>query len=313
MMKRSLIVVFQKPIVRLFIGTICISLAPIFIKASNMPPDSSAFYRMLFAGLSIGFLLSLGREKIICSKKQILFLAGGGFFLALDFMCWHRSIHLIGPGVATLLTNLQVFFTAAFSFLLFRQRVTRLFIFSVPVAFCGLYLITGADFGALAGYQALGITLGLLSALFYSGYILFLHRTMKSSVLGAKPSMFVVSLSSTALLALTAPINGASFVIPDLATLGTLLGVGILSTTLGWTLISSSMRAVPVTTAGLVLLLQPTLAFIWEVLLFDKPVVLLETVGVLLILAAIYCGSYSKPTPAPLKSTKQSNRPIKRG
>ncbi|WP_321529831.1 DMT family transporter [uncultured Desulfuromonas sp.] len=301
-MKRYLIIFFQKPIVHLFIGTICISLAPIFIKASNMPPDSSAFYRMLFAGLGIGFLLSLSREKIIYSKKQILFLAGGGAFLAFDFMCWHRSIHLIGPGVATLVTNLQVFFTAAFSFLLFKQRVTRLFIFSVPVALCGLYLITGADFEALAGSQALGITMGLLSALLYSGYILFLHQTMKSSDLGAKSSMFVISLTSTALLALAGSINGASFVISDLRTLGMLLGVGILSTTLGWTLISSSMRAVPVTTAGLVLLLQPALAFIWEVFLFDRPVDLLETVGVLLVLTAIYCGSCSKQK-KPLEST----------
>ena len=292
-MQHSLRVVSQKPIFRLFIGTICISLAPIFIKASNIHPDSSAFYRMLFAGLSIGFLLRWRREKILFVKQQILFLGGGGFFLALDFMCWHRSIHLIGPGISTLLTNLQVFFTATFSYLLFRQRVTRLFIFSVPVALFGLYLITGADFNALSGYEARGITMGLFSALFYSGYILFLHQTMQSSNLGAMSSMFVVSLSSTVFLAVAVFINNASFVIPDLPSLGALLGVGILSTTLGWTLISSSMRAVPVTTAGLILLLQPALALIWEVLLFDKPFELLESAGVLLILAAIYCGSYS--------------------
>jgi len=208
---------------------------------------------------------------------------------------WHRSIHLIGPGVSTLLTNLQVFFTATLSYLLFKQGVTRLFVLSVPVAMFGLYLITGADFGTLSGDEARGIWMGLLSALFYSGYILSLHQTMKSSSLDGMSSMLVVSLASIALLAVTGPLNGASFVIPDLQTLWALLGVGILSTTLGWTLISSSMRAVPVTTAGLILLLQPTLAFIWEVLLFAKPVELMETVGVILILVAIYRGSYSKP------------------
>lgn len=293
-MEYSLRVISQKPIFRLLIGTICISMAPIFIKASNIHPDSSAFYRMLFAGISIWILFRLRREKFIFNKKQVLLLAGGGFFLALDFMCWHRSIYLIGPGISTLLTNLQVFFTAIFSYLFFRQSVSRLFVLSVPVALIGLYLITGADVNALSGHETRGIAMGLLSALFYSGYILFLHQTMKSSNLGAMPSMLVVSLSSTSLLAFAGPINGASFVIPDLPTLGTLLGVGILSTTFGWTLISSSMRAVPITTAGLILLLQPTLAFIWEVLLFAKPVELLETVGVLLILAAIYSGSYSK-------------------
>jgi len=293
-MKQIFSLIAKKPVVSLLLGTICISLAPIFIKASEMPPDSSAFYRMLFAGVSIGVLLRLRRETFSFNKKQVFLLAGGGLFLALDFMAWHRSINLIGPGFATLLTNLQVFFTAIFSFLLFRQRVSKLFILAVPVALFGLFLITGADLDAMTGYQGKGVLMGLFSALFYSGYIIFLHQTMKASALDGMSSMFVVSLSSTALLAIAGPINGASFVIPDLPTFGTLLGVGILSTTIGWTLISSSMRAVPVTTAGLILLLQPTLAFVWEVLLFAKPVELLETVGVLLILAAIYCGSYSK-------------------
>ena len=294
-MKNALISVYKNPVFHLLIGTVCISLAPIFIKASDIHPDSSAFYRMLFAGVSIGILLRLRRKKLGLSRKQILLLAGGGIFLALDFMCWHRSIYLIGPGVSTLLTNLQVFFTATFSYLLFRQRVSRLFVLAVPLALFGLYLITGADFANLSGYEARGLSMGLLSALFYSGYILFLHQTMKSSALDGMSSMLVVALSSTVFLAVAGTFTAASLVIPDLPTLWALLGVGILSTTLGWTLISSSLRSIPVTTAGLILLLQPTLAFIWEVLLFAKPVELLETAGVILVLLAIYSGSYSKP------------------
>jgi drug/metabolite transporter (DMT)-like permease len=293
-MRNTFRTIQKKPVFQLLIGTICISLAPIFIKATDIHPDSSAFYRMLFAGVSIGILLRLRRTQFALSRKQVFLLSGGGLFLALDFMCWHRGIHLIGPGISTLLTNLQVFFTAIFSYLLFRQKVSRLFIVAVPVALFGLYLITGADFGALSGHETRGLSMGLLSAIFYSGYILFLHQTMKSSNLDGMSSMLVVSCSSSAFLALTGTLNGASFVIPDLPNLWALLGVGILSTTLGWTLISSSMRFIPVTTAGLILLLQPTLAFIWEVLLFAKPIVPLETAGVGLVLLAIYSGSYSK-------------------
>ena len=293
-MKNTLRYISDKPVLRLLIGTVCISFAPIFIKASNVHPDSSAFYRMLFAGLSIGLLLRFRSEKIIFSKKQMYFLLCGGVFLALDFMCWHRSIQLIGPGVSTLLTNLQVFFTATFSYLLFGQRVTKLFVLSVPAALAGLFLMTGADFGTISDSESRGLFMGLLSALFYSGYILFLNTTMKFSTLSGLSTMFVVSLSSTVFLAVVGAINGASFVVPDLPTLGILLGVGILSTTIGWSLISSSMRSVQVTTAGLILLLQPTLAFIWDILLFAKPLDPVEIAGVLLILGAIYCGSYSK-------------------
>ena len=40
-----------------------------------------------------------------------------------------------------------------------------------------------------------------------------------------------------------------------------------------------------------VLLLQPALAFIWDVVLFDRPTAVLEVVGAMLALVAIYLGS----------------------
>ena len=51
------------------------------------------------------------------------------------------------------------------------------------------------------------------------------------------------------------------------------------------------MKHIPATITGLILLLQPTLAMIWDVLLFDRPTGLLEVFGILLILTAIYIGS----------------------
>jgi drug/metabolite transporter (DMT)-like permease len=70
--------------------------------------------------------------------------------------------------------------------------------------------------------------------------------------------------------------------------------VGVLSTTIGWSMISSAVRHVPATVAGLFLLLQPALAFVWDILLFDRPTDWPEIFGILLILSAIYLGSYRK-------------------
>jgi drug/metabolite transporter (DMT)-like permease len=43
--------------------------------------------------------------------------------------------------------------------------------------------------------------------------------------------------------------------------------------------------------AGLALLLQPALAFGWDILFFDRPTTMLEYVGAAVVLAAIYLGS----------------------
>ncbi len=284
----------QFPLVKLLIGSVCISFSPIFIKLAAISPDSAGFYRMLFAGISLLMLMLLQRKTLKMARSAQLLLCCCGILLAVDFMCWHRSIDLVGPGLSTLLANFQVFFTAFLSWLIFKQRISKLFMFAVVMALCGLFFITGVDWKSLEQGYKLGVFLGLLAGIFYSGYILLLKSSMNDSSVNSVPAMLIISIPSTLLLAAVTPINGATFAIPNSGSLLALLGVGVISTTIGWTLISSAIKHIQATVAGLVLLLQPTLALIWDVLLFDRPTGGLEVFGILLILSAIYIGSYRK-------------------
>ena len=45
------------------------------------------------------------------------------------------------------------------------------------------------------------------------------------------------------------------------------------------------------TEAGLALLLQPTLSFVWDVLFFGRPMQAIEIAGAAIALVAIYLGS----------------------
>ncbi|CAO0819763.1 hypothetical protein DFAR_1110033 [Desulfarculales bacterium] len=44
-------------------------------------------------------------------------------FFALELTFWHRSIHLLGSGLATILAEFQVFFLAGFGALFFGERL----------------------------------------------------------------------------------------------------------------------------------------------------------------------------------------------
>lgn len=280
---------------KLLTGSVCISFSPIFIKLANVSPDSAGFYRMLFAALSLLPLLLLRKESFRMARKPRFLLCAAGLVLAIDFMCWHRSIELIGPGLATLFGNLQIFFTAIFSWLIFKQKITKMFMLAVAIALGGLLMITGLDWAGLAhGYKA-GVVFGLLTAVFYSGYVMLLKSSMNDDSVSSVPAMLTVAIPCASLLAIITPLNGASFVIPDARSFWALLGVGIISTTIGWTFISSAIKYTQATVAGLVLLLQPTLALVWDVLLFTRVTTSIEVAGVMLILAGIYIGSYRKP------------------
>lgn len=279
------------PFFRLLIGCVCISFAPIFVKLAALPPDSAGFYRMLFAGLSLFLLMLLRRESLQMAKRARWFLLGSGIFLAIDFMCWHRSIALLGPGLSTLLANFQVFFTALFTWIILKQKISRLFFLSVVMALIGLQLITGADWSQVGRDYLWGIFFGLLAGVFYSGYILLVKDAMDGPSVKSVPAMLLVAVASSSFLAMVTPLGGASFVIPNSASFLAILAAGVVSTTIGWSLLSSAIQYIPATLAGLILLLQPTLALIWDVLLFDKPMGLMELVGILIILIAIFIGS----------------------
>lgn len=278
----------------MLLGCVCISFAPVFIKLAALPPDSAGFYRMLFAAVSLFLLMRLRKESLQMVKRPKLLLLGSGLFLAVDFMFWHRSIDLIGPGLSTLLANFQVFFTALFSWLVLKQKISRLFIVSVVIALCGLQLITGADWSLVEPGYLWGIFFGLLAAVFYSGYILLVKESMDDPSVSSVPAMLLVAISGSLLLSVITPLGGSSFTIPDSGSFLAVAGAGVISTTIGWSLIASAIKHIPATVAGLVLILQPTLALVWDVVIFGKPTGGVEIFGILLILVAIYIGSYRR-------------------
>ena len=88
--------------------------------------------------------------------------------------------------------------------------------------------------------------------------------------------------------------EGVSLAIPTMTDATWLLAYGLLSHCLGLMLIASSLPKVSTTEAGLALLLQPTLSFVWDVVFFARPMTTMELAGAAIALLAIYLGS--RPT-----------------
>lgn len=88
----------------------------------NVEPTASAFYIELFGGFILVVFVLLQKQKIPL-KAPVLFLpALCGFIFATDPGLWHQSIHFVGPGLATMLGNLQVFFLMGTGVLINRNR-----------------------------------------------------------------------------------------------------------------------------------------------------------------------------------------------
>ena len=276
---------------RLFAGAALISLSPVWVRLVEVSPTTSGFYRVFFGGAALAIYLLVTRRSMRLSRRVWWLLLTAGVIFSLDLWFWHRSIIYIGPGLSTLLGNFQVFIMMFVGIVFLKQKPRATQIVAVPLAVVGLALIVGLDWSALPEDYRTGVVFGLLTAVAYAGYMLSLRASRRDAT-DQLPTreVFIVSLLTAVILGVSAIAEGESLAL-NTSDFGWLLGYGVLSHCIGWLLIASSLPNVSTTEAGLALLLQPTLSFFWDVLIFDRGMTGQEFVGAAIALLAIFLGA----------------------
>jgi len=256
-----------------------------------MGPTAIGFYRVFLAGVILAVYVRVRGDSLLKGRALILLLAAALFYAG-DLWVWHQSIQWIGPGLATLLAAFQVFILTFVGVLFFKETASWRLLIAVPLAFLGLMLLVGVDWSILAPEKRAGVWLGLATGVFYAGYLLSLRearaRAKDSSAAG---DLAMVSLGTAVLLAAVSLPMGETLKVTTVWDGTWLTTYAVASQVIAWVLISSSLPYVPASRAGLLLLLQPTLSFIWDILFFDRPVAIHEGAGAVIALFAIWLGS----------------------
>jgi drug/metabolite transporter (DMT)-like permease len=276
----------------LLVGAVLISFSGVWVKAAHVAPTTSAFYRVFFGGTVLLILAGRRGELRLPEIRHWVLGFLCGLMFALDLVCYHYSIGYIGPGLGTILPNFQVFILGGAGILFLGERVRPIYFLSVPMAFAGLLMIVGMDWDALGPTYRKGVSFGFAAAACYAGYLLSI-RKFQAEQPGASRFyvVAVVTFTTTLLLAAEVLRTGDGFRIPDLQSLLALLALGLFSQVLGWILIANALPKLRASLSGLILLLQPALAFVWDVLFFERPTTLVNWLGVAVALAAIYLGT----------------------
>ncbi|NTV34763.1 MAG: DMT family transporter [Deltaproteobacteria bacterium] len=275
-------------------GAVMLSFSAVFVKWAHVGPTASGFYRMFFGALILLGAVLIRKERLFHGSHHLKIVFICGLLFALDITLWHRSIHFIGPGLATLMANFQVFFLALFGMTILKEKSNWKFFVAVPTAVFGLYLIVAPNWKAMGDEYRAGVVLALVAAISYAGYILVLRNFQSKFSVSAFSTIGLIALITSAVLALEALVINESLVIPDLQSWVALLGYGLFSQVLAWVLISNGLPKIEASRAGLILLLQPTFSFVWDILFFNRPTTWLEVLGALMALFAIYMGVTAK-------------------
>jgi drug/metabolite transporter (DMT)-like permease len=286
-----------RAVIILLVGATIISSSPVLVKLAaieSVGPTVIGFWRTLIGGLALLTAVWLRGKSLRLSPGALRFSILAGFFFFIDLYVWHRSVIYAGAGLSTILGNTQVFVTAVLSFLLFKERVTLKFVVAAVTAFAGVVLLVGLGSTEVQFTETYikGILFGLATGFAYAAYLISLKRGITDS---SRPDSMVfiawASLFSAMFLGATASFESEPFLPSGFDAIASILGLGLIVQALGWWIITKALPSVPTPQAGLILLLQPTLAMLWGVIFFAEYLTAVQIAGAVITLLAMYIGS----------------------
>jgi len=270
-------------------GAFLISFSPVFVNLVSIEPTVSGFYRMLFGSIALFIIYLIKNNENPLRKNISKFIVLGAIFFSLDLWFWHRSVIYVGPGLSTLLANFQILILPFLALIFFNQKTQRIQIFSIFLGLLGLFLITGQSWDIAGNNYKLGVLFGLLTAISYAGYIISMKRIDHNAAVNSDPifNLLFISLISAGLLFLFSIIEQVPLEIKSSSELIWMICYGLFSHVLGWFFILNGLQKISAVTAGIILLTQPILSYVWDFIIFKKVILPIEYFGIVSVLLAM--------------------------
>jgi len=261
-----------------------IACAPILVRLSDTSPGASAFWRVALAAPLLA-LWALAPPRAPRAPLPWTPLALAGLCFAGDLAAWHVSIAYTSVANSTLEANFAPVFVTLGAWLLWRERVTRLFLAALALTAAGAALLIAPNF-ALGGRTLAGDALGVLTAVFYAGYML----ALKSATRGASTAR-IMAVSTTVAAAALLPyalVTADVFQAQDARGWLVLAALALVPQIAGQSLIAFGFAHLPASLSSVSLLLQPLLAALYAWLILGEGMGGTQMLGGVIVLAGIH-------------------------
>jgi len=271
----------------LLVGAACIALSPIFVRLSEAGPTATAFWRVALAvpALWILFFLKTKAKSQRYSGKWPLLLAAG-FAFAGDLGFWHASVQLTSVANSTLLANLASIFVTLAAWIFLQHKPTRLFLAGLGAALLGVGLLVHTSL-AFSSTGLAGDALGVVTAMFYAGYIL----AVKGLRDRGETTLYLMAVTSTITALFLFPValaTGETMLPASAFGWWILIGLALISHAAGQGLIAYALAHLPAAFSSVSLLSQPVMAALFAWVLLSEGLTPLQILGGLIVLAGIY-------------------------
>ena len=249
--------------------------------------DPTTFVLLRFAIAAPIMLIvafALGRDIMGVFRTRAAWVLG--LLNTVGFLCQFIGQQYTGASVAALLVNLSVVLAAAGGAVFLKERLGRVKVLGVSLAFAGTALIaTGGDPGTITGGELLGDVLFLVSAASWAAYIVYAKKKTEESRLDP--------------LTLAACIVGATvvFVLPVALLVGlkapgqvSLEAIGytaVFNTAIPFVLYQQGLRYLTAASSAILLMLEIVVALFVSAAFFGETMGAVAWVGAAVVLASV--------------------------
>lgn len=285
------------------LGAFILSSSAIFVRLSEVGPIATGMYRMLLA-LPIFWIWMIVDDHrtdsrdttpkgLPTSLRDIMLVVLAGLFYAADLAVWHISVNLTTVANSAALGNTAPVFVAIASFVLFKEPMTRLFVAGLILAITGTSVLVARSF-SISLDNVVGDALGLLTGVFYAGYILTVARIRKRV---STPAVLAISgLVCGGVLGLTALIIGEQLLPVTILGWAWLFGLAYICQLGGQSLIIAALPYLPTSFGAVALLVQPIGTAIIGRLVLSEAITIDKAIGIAAILGGIWLARKGTPS-----------------
>ncbi len=270
----------------LLAGGCAIAFAPIFVRLSDTGPVASAFWRVALAAPLLWVWAAKTPSPPAPLPRERGAIVAAGLFFALDLGFWHWSILWTSVANSTLLANLASIYVTVMGWLLWRQRVSRIFLAGMVLALAGMFVLVGPNFAA-GGTAFAGDMLAALTAIFYGSYMLAIKVARDAGASTARIMAWSTTISAIALMPFAVfspqpfwPSSGHGWLV--------VLGLALVTQILGQGLIAYAFAHLPASLSSVSLLIQPVMAALFAWILFGEAIGAAQFAGGAIVLAGIW-------------------------
>ncbi len=252
-------------------------------------PIQISFFRVFVSTIIIFPYMFIRHPKDmkIRSKKDLLFfLVSGTFGLALTYTTYFMTIQVSTLSIAAVMLYSAPIIVTILAAILFKEKLTITKLLSIVLSFTGCIVMSGILGGAVVTLSFVGILIGFTSGLGYALYSIGSRYALKVYSTYAV-SAYTFAFATIGLLPFINIKATANLLVANPPAVLAILEMGIMCTLVPFTIYVIALTYVEVSKASIISIIEPVVATLVGVIMFNEVVTSNVIISIAIILASV--------------------------